>query len=95
MTVADVKGQLERLAPPGNLPAGTNARILGSYYYANHGGAFFQKYTTAIRTGIGYIGGRSVTVGAGTSTDLLNKKSSTTGYLFRVVSNDWTYIGTI
>jgi len=95
MTVNDVQTQLQRLAPAAGLPAGTEARILGSYYYADHGGAFFRKYTTELKTGIGYIGGHYVTVGAGTSTDLLNKKSATTGYLFRVVGSAWSYIGTI
>lgn len=90
MTVNDVKVQLARLAPPNNFKEGTIARILGSYYYADHGVApdgtpqYFQKYTRVFRSGIGYIGGRWVTTGAGTSTDLINKKSTTVGYEFQL-----------
>src|SRR6056300_216156 len=95
---AQVLSQLNRLAPANNLTDGTEARIIGSYYYADHGIdargrlKYFQKYGTKVQSGIGYIGGRVITVGAGSSTDLLNKKQVDTSYLFRVVSSSWTLI---
>lgn len=87
-----VKAQLERLAPAENFANGTEARILGSHYYANHGTdsrgnpRYFRKYGVdrVLRRGIGYIGGRYVnqTTQMGSATDLLNAKTSITGYKF-------------
>lgn len=87
-----VASQLERLAPANNYANGTEARILASYYYANHGvdqngnPLFFYKYGvgTTIRRGIGYIGGRAVTVtkNFGKANDVLNARANTTGYRF-------------
>lgn len=87
MGIDDVKNQLQRLAPANEYPLGTVARILGSYYYANHpSGQFFRRYGTVTyrRYGIGYIGGRTYTsTGVKANvTNLINAKSSTTGYKF-------------
>ena len=92
MNTNQVLAQLERLAPASTFPNGTEARILGSYYYANHGNdnqgnpKYFRKYGVdrVLRRGIGYIGGRYVTqtTQMGSANDLLNAKSSMQGYKF-------------
>ena len=90
MTQTDVKTQLTRLAPPANFKEGTVARVLGSYYYGNLGvngsgnPIYVKKYSTTTRTGIGYIGGRQAETGAGTITDIIDKKAATTGYEFQL-----------
>jgi len=90
MTTADVKTQLTRLAPPENFKEGTRARVLGSYYYGNLGvngegnPIYVKKYSTEIRRGIGWIGGRNVESGAGIITDIIDKKSATVGYEFQL-----------
>ena len=86
----DVKTQLTRLAPPNNFKEGTIARVLGSYYYGNLGvnsegnPIYIQKYSTERKTGIGWIGGRNQTVGAGKIYEINDKKAATTGYEFQL-----------
>ena len=90
MTQNDVKTQLTRLAPPANYKEGTIARILGSYYYGDLGvdssgnPLYLKKYGSIRRTGIGYIGGRTVESSYGAVTGIINKKSATTGYEFQL-----------
>lgn len=90
LTTNDVKTQLTRLAPPNNFKEGTIARVLGSYYYGDLGvnsegnPIYIQKYSTARRTGIGWIGGRNQTVGAGKIYEINDKKAATTGYEFQL-----------
>jgi hypothetical protein len=45
---------------------------------------YVKKYSTVFRGGIGYIGGRNVESGAGTITDIIDKKAATTGYEFQL-----------
>jgi len=90
MNTNDVKTQLNRLAPPENFKEGTTARILGSYYYGDLGTdaygnpIYLKKYGSVRRTGIGYIGGRTVESSYGAVTDMINKKSATQGYEFQL-----------
>lgn len=96
MNTNDVKQQLTRLAPPNNFLEGTKARIIGSYYFADHGvdsrgqPAFYKKYGKTIKTSIGYIGGREVTTHIANTTDLINKKSATVGYEFELSASGQT-----
>jgi putative Ca2+/H+ antiporter (TMEM165/GDT1 family) len=46
------------------------------------GGAFLSKYLS--EKVIGYIGGRQAETGAGTITDIIDKKAATTGYEFQL-----------
>jgi len=86
MSTDDVKTQLTRLAPPDNFPEGTIARILGSYYFANYStNTFFQrKKTTVVPPGIGRIGGYTRVDVVQNQNDLINAKSSFTGYEFKL-----------
>lgn len=90
MTQADVKTQLTRLAPPNNFKEGTIARVLGSYYYGNLGNnaegnpIYIQKYSTRLRTGIGWIGGRQQTSDEGKIYEINDKKAATTGYEYQL-----------
>lgn len=87
MTVNDVATQLTRLAPPSNFNEGTIARILGSYYYADYAGdgSFVNRYKqVVVPPGIGRIGGYTRNDVVEQMTDLINAKSSLTGYEFQL-----------
>jgi len=89
MSVSDVQAQLTRLAPPANFKEGTTARILGSYYYSSYAtddpGSFVPRQKrVVVPPGIGRIGGYTRTDTVENMTDLLDTKSSTTGYLFQL-----------
>ena len=87
MTTSDVQAQLTRLAPPGNFTEGTIARILGSYYFADYAGdgSFIPRQRqVTVPPGIGRIGGYTRTDTVENMTDLLNAKSSLTGYEFQL-----------
>jgi len=89
MSVSDVQTQLTRLAPPANFKEGTTARILGSYYYSSYAtddpGSFVPRQKrVVVPPGIGRIGGYTRTDTIENMTDLLDTKSSTTGYIFQL-----------
>ena len=87
MSTSDVQAQLTRLAPPSNFSEGTIARILGSYYYADYAGdgSFIErKKQQVVPPGIGRIGGYTRNVVVENMTDVLNAKSSLTGYEFQL-----------
>jgi len=87
MTTSDVQAQLTRLAPPANFKEGTTARILGSYYYSDYSGTntfVERKKVVTVPPGIGRIGGYTRRDVVEDMTDLINAKSSTSGYLFQL-----------
>ena len=86
MTQSDVKTQLTRIAPPSNFKEGTVARILGSHYIADYDSNTFieRKKLQVVPPGIGRIGGYTRRNVVEDMNDLLNAKSSVTGYEFQL-----------